>query len=188
LKRKIRNATDFGGKNPGSRESSPEKQLKKNHKFADISLMKVLMPKFVSLLILGVALRAPLLAQGSDASAIRSKIVALEHVWNQAEAFRDLAALDSLFDNGLIYVDADGTLMTKAEFLSHVKAAHLQQEITQSMTVQVFGATAVATGTYTVKMFTDGRPVVHSGRFVDTWVRKDQTWVCVAAQATPLLR
>ena len=149
--------------------------------------MKSMAAKFVWFLVF-LALRAPLWAQGPDVGAIRSKIIALEHVWNQAEAFKDLAALDSLFDNGLIYVDSDGTLMTKAEFLSHVKAAHLQQEITQSMTVQVFGDTAIATGTYAAKDFKGGRPIVHSGRFIDTWVRKDQTWVCIAAQSTPLSR
>ena len=150
--------------------------------------MRVHLAKCVWLLILaGIAVPA-LRGQSVDEAAIRSKITALEHAWNQAEAFKDLTALNSLFDNGLIYVDSDGTLMTKAEFLSHVKSAHLQQEITQSMTVEVFGDTAVATGTYMAKEFKDGRPMVHSGRFIDIWVHRDQTWVCISAQATPRTR
>jgi ketosteroid isomerase-like protein len=126
-------------------------------------------------------------SQSIDEAGVRSKILALEHAWDQAEAFGDLKALDSIFDNGLVYVDSDGTLMTKAEFLSHVRAAHLQQVITQSMTVQVFGDTAIATGTYVVKEFKNGKNVQHRGRFVDVWVRKNQAWACVAAEATPIL-
>lgn len=137
------------------------------------------------LALIGIALSAR--AQHLDEAGIRSKILALEHAWNQAEAFNDLKALDALFDNGLVYVDADGTLMTKAEFLSHVKAAHLSQVITQSMTVQVFGTTAVATGTYLVKEFKNGKYLRHRGRFVDVWVQKNETWACVAAEATPIL-
>jgi ketosteroid isomerase-like protein len=163
-------------------------KAKGSRAFADILDMKVHTAKCVCLLIL-VGLAVPALrGQSTDEAAARSKIVALEHAWNQAEAFKDLTALNSLFDSELIYVDADGTLMTKAEFLSHVKSAHLQQEITQSMAVQVFGDTAVATGTYLAKEFKDGRPVVHNGRFIDIWIRRDQTWVCISAQATPRTR
>lgn len=123
-------------------------------------------------------------AQDSDESADRSKILALEHAWNLAEAFKDLKALDALFDSGLIYVDADGSLMNKIEFLAHVKSAQLQQVVTQSMFVQVFGATAIVTGTYQSHEFQNGRPVVRRGRFVDAWVLKKSTWVCVAAHHT----
>ncbi len=123
-------------------------------------------------LILAVTAPALLRGQAADEEQVRSKIMALEHAWNQAEAFQDLRALDGLFDSGLLYVDSDGTLMTKAEFMAHVKSAHLQQVITQSMRVQVFGDTAIATGTYLAKEFENGRPVVRRGRFVDAWVRR----------------
>jgi hypothetical protein len=131
---------------------------------------------------------APFLpAQDLDTSAAQSKVIALEHAWNQAEAFNDLRALDSLFDNALVYVDYDGTMMNKAEFLSHAKSAHLQQVVTQSMSVHVFDNAAVVTGTYRATEIKHGKPVVHRGRFIDTWVYRDSKWACVAVQSTPLL-
>jgi hypothetical protein len=87
-----------------------------------------------------------------------------------------------------VYVDFDGAVMTKAEFLSRVKSAHLQQVITQSMTVQVFADTAVVSGIYQSSEFKDGKTLVKRGRFIDTWVYKDSNWTCVAAQSTPILR
>ena len=89
---------------------------------------------------------------GADAGAM-TKILALEHAWNQAEERRDTKALDALFDNLLLYVDYDGTLLTKAEFLARVKstASQPQQEITESMTARMFGSTVVVTGVYVAK-------------------------------------
>src|SRR5579863_4239262 len=110
------------------------------------------------LLMLVALTPAILCAQVMDEAGARTKILALEHAWNQAEAFGDLKALDSILDNALVYVDADGALMTKAQFLSHVKSSHLQQVVTQSMTVQIFESAAVVTGTYEAKSFQDGRP------------------------------
>lgn len=160
--------------------------LKENLALADVGCMKAGV-KFVWLCAFAVMGISPLWAQGSDEAATRSRIMALEHAWNQAEAFKDLKALDALFDNALIYVDSDGTLMNKPELFAHVKSAHLSQVITQSMMVEVFGGTAIVTGTYQAKEFRDGRTVVNRGRFIDAWVFKGSTWVCVAAQSTPSL-
>jgi ketosteroid isomerase-like protein len=162
--------------------------LKRRGCCADVSRMKSRVAHFACLLILFDMTLTPGWAQNADEAGVRSKILALEHAWNQAEAFKDLKALDSILDNSLIYVDFDGSLMTKADFLSRVRASHLEQVITESMSVQVFGEVAIATGTYLSKEFKDGKTIERRGRFVDAWVRKNQSWVCVAAQATPILR
>jgi ketosteroid isomerase-like protein len=126
---------------------------------------------------------------GSDAAAV-TKVLALENSWNQAEETKDAKAMDALFDNALVYVDYDGTLRTKSEFLAHVKssASQTQQEITESMSAHIFGATVVVTGVYVSKGTEKGKPSVKRGRFVDTWVLTNGKWLCVASQATPTLR
>jgi len=135
---------------------------------------------------LSLALALSAASQSPDESSARARVLALEHAWNQAEAFKDLKALDVLFDNSLVYVDFDGSLLTKAEFLARVKSAHLQQVITEGMNVEVFDNTAIVTGVYRATGLEHGKPVVRRGRFVDTWVFRNSTWVCVAAQATPV--
>jgi len=127
-------------------------------------------------------------SQGSDDNAARTRILALEHAWNQAEAFKDLKALDSIMDNSLLYVDEDGTLLTKPEFLARVKSAHLQKVVTQSMSVALFGNAAIVTGIYEAEIFKNGKAKVARGRFLDTWTLRNSTWVCIAAQSTPIQR
>jgi ketosteroid isomerase-like protein len=129
-------------------------------------------------------------AQDQSNQAAASKIVALESVWNQAEEHSDIRALDLIFDDALIYIDEDGSSLTKAQFLSRakVKSAQLQSLVTQNTSVRVYGETALVVGSYRAKGVQQGKPYQHDGRFIDTWVLKNDTWVCVAAQATPVLR
>ncbi len=129
-------------------------------------------------------------AQDSGLSASQSKIIALENAWNQAEERKDAKALDALLDNSLLYTDYDGKLMTKADFLSSVKALslHPEQQVTESMSAQVYGDSAVVTGVYRVKGTEKGKSYLRRGRFTDTWVNRNGNWFCVASQYTLISR
>jgi len=100
------------------------------------------------------AMLSAVLAQDTEA-ATKSKIIALEQLWNQAYKSADTKALDSILDNGIVLVNDDGSVQTKTEFLASVKpataqpAAQQQQVEPESMNVHVYGNVAIATATYT---------------------------------------
>jgi ketosteroid isomerase-like protein len=127
-------------------------------------------------------------AQNYGDSAVRSNILALEYAWDQAQERGDVKALSAIFDNALVFVDFDGKILTKTEYLARVKSdsSYLQQIVTESMSVQVFGNTAIVVGTYRAKGVEDGKPFLRRRRFVDTWMLMREHWVCVAAEATPI--
>jgi ketosteroid isomerase-like protein len=127
--------------------------------------------------------------QAGNASEV-TRILALEHAWNQAEERKDTKALDAILDDSMVYVDYYGILRTKAEFLTWVGSEnfHPQQEVTQFMTGHRFGSTLVVTGVYVTKGVENGKPTVRRARFVDTWTFKDGIWRCIASQSTPVLR
>ncbi len=129
-------------------------------------------------------------AQASSANQdSESKLLALESVWNQAEEKGDIRALDLIFDPSMVYVDEGGVLLTKAQFLAHAgkqSETDLQWLVTPTMSVHVYGNTAVVVGSYTAKGLERGKAFRREGRFIDTWVFKKGAWVCVAAQATPI--
>jgi hypothetical protein len=149
--------------------------------------MKLYLLTRIGVLFLAGTATAILGAQEKDQNIAGPKILALERAWNLAESAGDLKALDALFDNELIYVDVDGSLMNKTQFLAHMKSTHPQQVITELMTVQVFDDTAIVNGSYRSNELKNGKPIVRRGRFTDTWVYKNFTWVCITAQATPIL-
>src|SRR5579863_3313858 len=95
---------------------------------------------------------APLVAaQGDSDSATKSKIAALEQLWNQAYKSADTKALDSILDDAIVLVNDDGSVQTKAEFLASVKSsasqptAQQQQVAPESLNVEVYGNVAIAT-------------------------------------------
>jgi ketosteroid isomerase-like protein len=142
---------------------------------------------FVTILVCSALVFAA--AQNSDDSGGRSNILALEHAWDQAQERGDVKALAAIFDNSLIYIDYDGKLLTKAEYLARVKAntIHMQQIVAEEMSVQMFGNTAIVVGTYRVRGVENGKPYLRRGRFTDTWVLMGTNWICVAAGTTPIL-
>jgi ketosteroid isomerase-like protein len=131
-------------------------------------------------------------AQDASDSATQSKIVALEGAWNQAYKSGDAKALDGLLDNAIVLVNDDGTVQSKSEFLASVKAtksqagSQEQQVAPESMSVHVFGNTAIATGVFRAKGVEGGKPYVRRERFIDTWVNTGGHWACVATDATPV--
>ncbi|MFI5058043.1 MAG: nuclear transport factor 2 family protein [Candidatus Acidiferrales bacterium] len=114
------------------------------------------------------------------------RILALETAWNHAEQHKDVAALDQLLANTLVYIDYDGSLQSKAQFLAEAKSEslHPEQIINEEMTAYVYGGAAVVTGIYREKGISKGKPYSRRGRFTDTWVKENGTWQCVASQST----
>jgi ketosteroid isomerase-like protein len=133
------------------------------------------------------------LAQSDTDSATKTKIVALEQLWNQAYKSGDIKALDSILDDAIVLVNDDGSVQNKAEFLASVKSstpqpsAQQQQVAPESFNVHVFGNVAIASGVMRVKGVENGKPYTRRERFVDTWLLKRGSWVCVGTDATPVL-
>ena len=111
--------------------------------------------------------------------------------WNQAYKAGDIRALDAILDNEIVLINDDGSIQSKAEFLGSVKAtgnnSQEQQVAPESMSVHVFGNTAISTGVFRAKGVKNGKSYVRRERFVDTWINKTGKWACVASNATPIL-
>ena len=132
-----------------------------------------------------------LIAQDSSKRSVEEgRLLALESAWNHAEQSKDAAALNQLLGESLVYVDYDGTLLNKKEFLQVTLNNHVEQEQINNdgMTVHVYGDAAVVTGLYRDKGIEKGKPFLRRGRFTDTWVSQNGVWQCVASQSTLISR
>src|SRR5579863_4470260 len=112
-------------------------------------------------------------------------IQALEIAWNHALESKDANALDMLLANTMVSVDFDGSVMNKGEFLASIKAPDYQpsQAVTEQSSVQMYGDAAVVVGIFRIKGTEKGKAYVHRERFVDTWIKINGTWQCVATTA-----
>src|ERR1700730_10191337 len=88
------------------------------------------------------------------------RILTLETLWNRAEQTKDAAALEQLLAPSLIYIDYDGSIMTKAQFLESIRSDSLQpdQITNETMTAHVYTGAAVVTGIYREKGISKGKP------------------------------
>jgi ketosteroid isomerase-like protein len=141
----------------------------------------------IAIVALFCACAVRMFAQEDEATA-RAQVLALEKAWNQAYKAGDTKALAGILDNSLVLVEDDGSLKTKSEFLSSIKKATVNEEqvAPESLTVRIFGNTAIAIGVIAVKDSKAGKTVVHRERFIDTWINKNGSWICIATDATPI--
>lgn len=121
-------------------------------------------------------------AQQANISDEGGHVLALEKAWNHALEEKDTKALDMLLANTMVSVDIDGSIQTKTEFLASIKSPDYQpsQAVTEETNVQVYGGAAVVVGIFRIKGTLKGKPYVRRERFVDTWVKMNGTWQCVA--------
>jgi len=114
------------------------------------------------------------------------KILALENLWNRAEQSKDVTALSHMFAPSMIYVDFDGSLKTRDQFLNYVKndASSPDQLVSEDVAVHSYGNFAVVTGVFRGKWNKGGKVAQLRGRYVDTWAKINDSWQCVSAQAT----
>ena len=145
------------------------------------------MRKLLTLALVVAGLSFAFFMQGrAKASDEETQITQLERSWNQAEMARDAGALASLVDDTLVYVDYDGSIMNKTEYLRSVanptsSPDHLYDE---GMKVHVYSNAGVASGIYRETGTSKGKPYTRRARFMDTWIKQNGQWRCVASQST----
>lgn len=141
---------------------------------------------FAACLLIGASVVLGAANQKDALSEDQGRILALETAWNHAEQNKDIAALDQLLSASMVYIDYDGSLQSKAEFLASAKSEslHPEQITNEEMTAHVYGDAAVVVGIYREKGISKGKPYLRRGRFTDTWVKENGTWQCVASQST----
>jgi hypothetical protein len=123
-----------------------------------------------------------------DSRSRETQIIALEHLWNEAQVNRDGRALAGMIGDKFVNTEWDGEVSDRGKVLADIddpsfKAISLN---IQDVKVNLFQNTAVVTGIYRAKGTYQGRPYDHVGRFTDTWVSQDSKWVCVASHTSLL--
>ena len=125
--------------------------------------------------------------QATRPSGEEGRIIALESAWDQAEQNKDASALANLLADNVVYVDYDGSISTKQQFLSQAKSADItgEQINNEGVTVRLYGNNvAVSTGIYRDKGIEKGKPFSRRGRFTNVWLNQNGKWECIASQST----
>jgi ketosteroid isomerase-like protein len=137
-------------------------------------------------LLLGVCAFAQ--AADADAHSRERQLVALEHLWNEAQVNRDASALANMIGDKFVNTEWDGEISERGKFLADIADPQFKVSVLniQDVKVVLYKDTAVVAGIYHTKGTYQGRPYDHVGRFTDTWVFQDARWQCVASHTSLL--
>ncbi len=115
-----------------------------------------------------------------------SRLLVLEHLWNDAQVHRDPHALEGLIGDHFVNTEFDGEVSDRAKFLADIdnpkfKSAELS---IKDVKVMLYRDTAIVVGTYHSRGSFSGQQYDHVGRFTDTWIYDGGKWLCVASHSS----
>lgn len=115
-------------------------------------------------------------------------IVELDRKRMEAMCKQDLAALDELLADDLIYTHSSARVDTKQSLIANMQSgATVYTSLEASdVTAQVFGDAVVLTGVAKVGVTSNGRPISFGIRFVNVYANRGGRWQMVTWQSTRL--
>jgi ketosteroid isomerase-like protein len=127
-------------------------------------------------------------AQKSKDDSQETKLLILEHLWNEAQVNRDARVLDAMIGSEFVNTEYDGEVSDKAKFLADIKDPQFKPTSLniQDLKVNMYADSAVVVGIYHTKGMYQSKPYEHFGRFTDTWVYSEGRWQCVASHTSLL--
>ena len=119
---------------------------------------------------------------------ITREIRALEDRRYQAMIEGDLATLDALLGDGLVYTHSSSVVDGKASYLEALRAKKfVYRKVERPVeNIQVHGDTAVVTGEVRLDVLLEGNPRALRSRFLNVWTKGPKGWQMVAWQSTPV--
>jgi ketosteroid isomerase-like protein len=104
---------------------------------------------------------------------------------------RDIPALEKIWADDYVFVNASGEVLTKEQRLANVKSGQTTLESIneeENITVRVYQNSAVATSRVTIKGQYGGEPISGQYRSTHVWVKGPAGWQLVSNQLTTLGR
>ena len=125
-------------------------------------------------------------AQTPQPDPREAKLLVLERMWNEAQVNGDSSALAAMVSDPFTDTEYDGQVSDRAKFLADIRDPEFKPSFMKIQDVKVafFQNTAIVTGTYHTKGTYSARPYEHVGRFTDTWINQNGTWMCVASHSS----
>jgi len=139
-------------------------------------------------LLLALAATGQVAAQNPRDDSQQTKLLVMEHLWNEAQVNRDARALDSMIGSAFVNTEYDGEVSDKTKFMADIRDPqfNLSSLTIQDLKVSMYADSAVVVGIYRTKGSYQGKPYEHIGRFTDTWVFTEGRWQCVASHTSLL--
>ena len=118
-------------------------------------------------------------AQEREGAAVR----ALELKWTESYKLHQIDILSSLLAEDFVITIEDGSVYSKAGYISHSADTSVHVEVAEmsDLKVRMHGETAVVTGAYHERGESNGKRYEYHDRFTDVWMKSGGNWKVVAS-------
>jgi ketosteroid isomerase-like protein len=115
----------------------------------------------------------------SDAATIR----AMELKWTESYQQHSIDILSSLLAEDFVITIEDGSIFSKAGYITHSADASTQVQVAElsDLKVRMHGDTAIVTGAYHEKGESNGKRYEYHDRLTDVWMKVGGKWQVVAS-------
>lgn len=115
-------------------------------------------------------------------------IIELDRKRMQAMAAKDIATLEAVLADDLVYTHSSARLDTKQSLIGNMQsgATVYTSVVPSDVKAQDLGDTVVLTGAAEIKVISAGKPNAFAVRFTDVYARRNGRWQMVAWQSTKL--
>jgi len=129
---------------------------------------------------------AALAQEKTTATPLTKAVLGLEQQWEDALTKSDVAALDKLYDETLVYTHSNGKVDTKTSYLAAIKSGAVKYESMkrEDIKVSLYGHTAVVTCHWAVHVLARGNKIDMDARYLHVYVEQPEGWKLVAHEST----
>jgi ketosteroid isomerase-like protein len=124
------------------------------------------------------------------ASDVKEEIMKISDERERALETGDVAALDRIDADDIVYSNWRGVTMTKAQHLAEIKSKELTVRTMKHTDVQivVHGNTGIVSGTSATSVVYKGNSPVGTRRFVNVFAKENGRWQCVVHFEAPVMQ
>lgn len=124
----------------------------------------------------------------AQAGKVEQEILKLEQQWEDALIKADVAVLEKLYADGIIYTHTNAATDDKASYIAKIKsgASKYQSIKRDDIKVRVFGDTAIVTCHWLVHSFGGGKEHHTDARYIHVYVKQKGKWLMAAHQSTAI--
>jgi ketosteroid isomerase-like protein len=133
----------------------------------------------------------PVFAQEKKASnSVDQEVLKLEQQWEDALINSDIAGLERIYDDSLIYTHSNGSVDNKSAYVDNIKSGvtKYQSMKRDDIKVNVYGNTALVTCHWQVHVLNRGNKIDTNARYIHVYVKRKDGWKMVAHQATRIVQ
>ena len=152
--------------------------------------MKRCIPHFaIAMTLLSFAFGQSATQQASQTNESEQEVRKAIERYRTALLQRDVPALEKIWADDYVFVNASGDVLTKAQRLANAKSGattldSIKEE--ENITVRVYQNSAVATSRVMIKGHYSGHPTSGQYRSTHVWVKGPEGWQLVSNQLTSL--